>query len=57
MAAPRAFRSFDEFEREYIRPGWRVGQTVEDLLEDAAFERDFELENDAFEEDEDDDDY
>ena len=58
MSLPKSFRTFAEFEREYIRPGMAVGQTVEDMLEDSPFEREFELDRDPFdEEEEEDDDY
>ncbi|MBI4705543.1 MAG: transcriptional regulator [Deltaproteobacteria bacterium] len=52
MSPPRSFRSFAEFEREYLRPTLRVGQTIEELLEDSAFEAEFDLEREAFEDDE-----
>ncbi len=46
---PRFFRSFAEFEREIIRPGQAVGQTVEDILDDpASFEREFLFDRDPF---------
>lgn len=55
--APRFYRNFAEFEREYIRPGRKVGLTVEDVLDDNPFEREFLFDRDPFEEDEEDDDY
>lgn len=56
--SPRAFRSFAEFEREYIRPAMRVGQSVEDMIEDSPFEAMFDMDRDPYdEEEEDDDDY
>lgn len=53
------YRSFAEFQREMIRPGRRVGQTVEDILDPDVFQREFPLDRDPFDEDEeeDDDDY
>ena len=33
MATPRAYRSYDEFEREEIRPGMRIGWSVDELDE------------------------
>jgi hypothetical protein len=53
---PRAFRSFAEFEREYIRPAMRVGQTVEDMIEDSPFEAMFDMDKDPYEEEEEEDD-
>jgi hypothetical protein len=31
MALPKAYRSFEDFEREEIRPGMRVGWSLDDL--------------------------
>lgn len=51
MTPPRFYRSYDEFEREMIRPTYRVGQTVEDILDDpGAFEREFDFDRDLFDE-------
>ena len=50
---PRAFRSFAEFERDYIRPAMRVGLSVEDMIEDGPFDQEFALDDidaDPFEE-------
>jgi hypothetical protein len=53
--APRFYRSFADFEREIIHPGKAVGQTVEDILDDpASFERQFQMERDPYDDDEDD---
>jgi len=35
MAAPRNYRSFDEFQREEIRPDVKLGWCIDDLLRDA----------------------
>jgi hypothetical protein len=54
----RAFGSFAEFEREYLRPARAVGQTVEDMIEDSPFEVHFDFDRDPYEDsDDDDDDY
>ena len=53
MTGPR-YRSFAEFEREYIKPNNRVGQSFEDMIMDQSFEADFRFERDEEEEDEDD---
>ncbi|MEZ4442548.1 MAG: transcriptional regulator [Polyangiaceae bacterium] len=50
MKGPNHFRSFAEFEREIIRPGRRVGLTVEDILEAGQFEREFDFHKDPWEE-------
>jgi len=54
----RPYRSFAEFEREYIRPAHRVGQSLEDMIDDRPFEVQFDFDRDPYEdEDEDEDDY
>ena len=58
MPVPRSFNSFAEFEREILRPANRMGLTLEDMVEDASFDAEIELDKDPFEvEDEDEDDY
>lgn len=56
MSSPKHYRSFAEFEREYLRPGRRVGQSVEDLLIDSPFQREFELDRDPWAEEEEEED-
>lgn len=46
---PRSFRSFAEFEREVIRPGFRPGLSLEDIVSDDSFEE-LELFSDGMEE-------
>lgn len=55
---PRSYRNFAEFEREYLKPAFRVGQTFEDMVEDTPFDTEFEFDRDLLAEasDEDDDD-
>ncbi|MBM4357480.1 MAG: transcriptional regulator [Deltaproteobacteria bacterium] len=53
---PRSYRNFAEFEREYLKPAFRVGQTFEDLIEDSPFDAEFEFDRDLLEEESDDDD-
>lgn len=48
MALPSSFRSFAEFEREIIRPHYRIGLSVEDMVEDNAFEAELDLEAGLF---------
>jgi len=50
------YRSFADFEREMLRPGRRVGQSVEDILDPDHFEREFPLDADSFNQEDDDDD-
>ena len=47
---PSFYRSFEEFEREELRPGNRIGFSLDDLIEETAF--DGELEFDKNEEEE-----
>jgi hypothetical protein len=35
MAAPKNYRSFDEFQREEIRSDQKLGWSIDDLLKDA----------------------
>jgi hypothetical protein len=42
----KSFRSFDEFEREVLRPGTRIGLSVEDLVDDSAFDAEVEIDSD-----------
>ncbi len=53
--APR-YRNFAEFEREYLRPARRVGQTVEEMIEDKPFEAEFYFDR-VDEEEEEEEDY
>ena len=48
---PRSYRSIEEFEREEIRPGLRIGFTLDDLEEgtfEVGFGVDAEREDDLF---------
>jgi hypothetical protein len=38
MAAPRNYRSIEEFEREELKPQFRVGFSLEDLMQETIFE-------------------
>lgn len=38
MAAPKNYRSMAEFEREELRPQYRVGFSLEDLMQETIFE-------------------
>jgi hypothetical protein len=35
MPAPKNYRSFAEFQREEIRPGEKLGWSIDDLFQDA----------------------
>lgn len=60
MAWPKAYRSFADFEREEIRPGMRIGWSLDELHSPHEAELDFHLDPfeaalDAAEEEEDED--
>ncbi len=57
MALPRNFQSFSEFERDYIRTSNRLGMSLEDLMEDTAFDTEIELDHELTEVMEDSDKY
>jgi hypothetical protein len=38
MSLPKFYRTFADFEREEIRPGFKVGFSMEDLVDEATFE-------------------
>jgi hypothetical protein len=46
MPLPKNFQSFAEFEREILRQGTRLGLSLEDMVEDEAFEADLEVDSD-----------
>jgi hypothetical protein len=43
MALPKAYRSFAEFERQEIRPGMRIGWSLDDLSVSHEAEVDFDI--------------
>ena len=49
--SPKSYRSFQEFEREEIRPYMKVGFTMEDFVEESSFdgELNFDADYDPFE--------
>ena len=55
-ASPRSYRSIEEFEREEIRPSFRIGFSLEDLVEESAFEGELRFEEREFDDEGDDDD-
>ena len=48
MTAPRGYRSFQDFEREEIRPDMRIGWSV-DELDEPAVEQELDFDVDPFE--------
>jgi hypothetical protein len=54
MAIPKSYRTYQDFEREEIRPSFKVGFSMEDLVEEATFEHDsFDWDKDPFDVDDD----
>jgi hypothetical protein len=49
MTLPRNFQTFAEFEREIIRGSSRMGLSLEDIVEDTAFDAEIEVDDDPFE--------
>ena len=61
MGVPKSYRSIEEFEREEIRRDMKLGFSLDDLMQDTAFEGSDLLFDDTVDEydpeQEDDDDY
>lgn len=54
MSLPRSFQTFAEFDRDYLRETTRLGMSIEDIVEEPAFDADLDF---AAQEADDDDDY
>lgn len=55
MAIPKSYRTYADFEREEIRPSFKVGFSMEDLVEEATFEvEQIDFDRDPFDMDDDD---
>jgi hypothetical protein len=51
FSGPKRYSSYQDFEREEIRPYFRIGFSVDDLENEATFrERDFSIDEDGIEE-------
>jgi hypothetical protein len=46
MSLPKNFQNFAEFEREILRGSNRIGLSLEDIVEDDAFDAEIEVESD-----------
>jgi hypothetical protein len=61
MSVPKSYRSIEEFEREELRPQYKVGFSFEDLMQETMFDGSDLLFDDTVDEldpdREDDDDY
>jgi hypothetical protein len=38
MAIPKNYRTMEEFEREVLRPNFKIGFSLEDLMQETIFE-------------------
>lgn len=38
MPAPKSYRSIEEFQREELRPHFKVGFTIDDLVQETMFD-------------------
>ena len=44
MSLPKSFRTFAEFDRDYLRETTRLGLSIEDMIEEPAFDAELEFE-------------
>lgn len=44
MSLPKSFRTFAEFDRDYLRETTRLGLSIEDMVEEPAFDAELEFE-------------
>lgn len=60
MAVPKSYRTIEEFEREELRPHFKVGFSLDDLTQEAAYDSSdmlFDDQYDEYADHEEDDDY
>jgi hypothetical protein len=38
MSAPKSYRSIEEFEREELRPSFKIGYTIDDMVQETMFD-------------------
>jgi hypothetical protein len=50
MAVPKNYRTIEEFEREELKPQYRVGFSLEDLMQETVFNGSDMLFDDQFDE-------
>lgn len=50
MSAPKSYRSIEEFEREELRPSFKVGYTLDDLVQETMFNQSDMLFDDTIDE-------
>ncbi len=43
MPLPKSFQTFAEFDRDYLRETTRLGLSVEDMVEETAFDADLDF--------------
>lgn len=53
MPLPRSFQTFAEFDRDFLRETTRLGLSVEDIVEETAFDADLDFSTDKDDKDDD----
>ncbi len=38
MSAPKSYRSIEEFEREELRPSFKIGYSLDDMVQETMFD-------------------
>lgn len=59
MSMPKSYRTIEEFEREELRPGFKAGFSLDDLMQETMLHESdllFDDQHDEYEVDDDDDD-
>jgi hypothetical protein len=59
MSMPKSYRTIEEFEREELRPGFKAGFSLDDLMQETMLHESdllFDDQHDEYEADDDDDD-
>ena len=59
MSMPKSYRTIEEFQREELRPGFKAGFSLDDLMQETMLHESdllFDDQHDEYEADEDDDD-
>jgi len=46
MPLPKQFQTYAEFEREILKSSSRLGQSLEDIVEETSFDAEIEVESD-----------
>ncbi len=60
MSMPKSYRTIEEFQREELRPGFKAGFSLDDLMQETMLHESdllFDDQHDEYEADDDDDEY